>query len=60
MIQMNKLIKLSRIFAGSYAVWSFIDFAFARTMYGGMCLSNYNVAVVLYRTLDNLLQGFIF
>lgn len=57
---MKKLIKLLNIVCCYWAVFSFMDFALARTMYGGMYLTDYNMVVVLYRTLDNLLQGFIF
>ena len=57
---MKKLIKLSNILVGIWSLWSFVDFAFARTMYGGMYLTDCNMAVVLYKTLDSLLQGFMF
>ena len=56
-----KAIKRTLIFTiGFWAIFSFVDYSFARTMYGGMYLTDGNMAVVLYRTLDNLLQGFIF
>lgn len=58
---MKKAIKRTLIFMiGFWAIFSFVDYNFARTMYGGMYLTDCNMAVVLYRTLDNLLQGFMF
>ena len=44
-------------------VWLFIsvlDVGFAKSMYGDMSLHNYNFFVVMYKTFDILLQGFIF
>ena len=57
---MKKLIRLMYILVGVWAIVSFVDFAFARTMYGGMWLSKYNIVVVLYRALESPLQGFTF
>lgn len=52
-----------RLFVGLIGVWLFysvIDFAFARSMYGGMWLSKYNIVVVLYKAFNNMLIGFKF
>jgi hypothetical protein len=58
---MLKFIKRAvKLFLGAWIVISFIDYNFARTMYGGMVLSDYNILVVAYKLLDRILQGFIF
>ena len=58
---MKKVIKRTLIFMiGCWALWSFVDYNFARTMYGGMCLSQHNILVIGYQTLDYILQGFMF
>ena len=39
---------------------SIIDFGIAKSMCGGMHISDFNIVVVLYNKMDSLLQGFIF
>lgn len=58
---MKRYIKIGTIgFLILWAIFSFIDYNFARTTYGGMYLTKYNFLVVAYNTLDNLLKGFMF
>lgn len=43
-----------------WSVYTFIDFNFAKTMYSGMELSEYNLIVIIFNICDKLLSGFIF
>ncbi len=58
---MKKVIKRTLIFIiGFWVLLSFVDYNYARTMYGGMYLSQHNILVIGYQTLDYILQGFMF
>ena len=58
---MKKAIKrTSVLILGVWVLVSFIDFNLARTSFGGMRLSEQNILVVGYQTLDYILKGFMF
>ena len=54
------IVKGTVWFVALWVIFSFTDYHFARTMYGGMELSPLNLLVVLFNLFDNLLQGFMF
>lgn len=56
---LKRVCQLILILLTTWIAISFIDYNFARTMYGGMILSKYNILVVLHNITDNLLKGFI-
>ena len=50
---------IARVLIGVIALWvmfSFVDYHFAQTMYGGMELSPCNLLVVLYKTINPLMS----
>ena len=54
------IVKGTVWFMALWVIFSFVDYHFAQTMYGGNVLTDWNIVVVMYKILDALLIGFIF